>query len=57
MCDNSTRQQLIQLVLVDLSFVRVVVWSNCRLVELVLVDLSVVELSVVDLTDYRWEYM
>jgi hypothetical protein len=43
---------LVELVLVELSFGRVVVWSSCRLVEVVLVELSVVELSVVELTDY-----
>jgi hypothetical protein len=37
-------------ILVELSFGRVVVWSSCRLVELVLVNLSVVEL-----TDYHQE--
>jgi hypothetical protein len=31
---------LVQLVLVELSFGRVVVWLSCLLVELVLVDLS-----------------
>jgi hypothetical protein len=42
----------VQLVLVQLSFSRAVVWSSI-LVELVLVDLSVVELSVDELTDYQ----
>jgi hypothetical protein len=44
---------LVQLILVELSFGRVVVWSSCLLVKLVSVDLSVVELSVVELTDYQ----
>jgi hypothetical protein len=43
---------LVQLVLVELSFGRIVVWLSCLLVELVLVDLLVVEMSVVELTDY-----
>jgi hypothetical protein len=48
---------MVQLVLVKLSFGRVVVWSSCRLVKLVLIDLSVVELSVVELSDYRIGHM
>jgi hypothetical protein len=40
---------LVQLVLVELSFGQVVVLASCRLVELVSVDLSVVDLVVVEL--------
>jgi hypothetical protein len=42
---GSSWSTLVQCVLVELSFDRVVFWSSYRLVKLVLVELSVVELS------------